>query len=88
MPAKRVKLHSGAVVSVKAILLPNGNLLIPRRMEHDRTLAEWAEVAPGNSDYRRWLPVAVSESDPRETAEYRAWRAQVERDRLAAKQPS
>jgi hypothetical protein len=65
MPAKRVKLRSGQVIVVKAIRLPNGNLLIPKRMAHDRTEVGWAEVEPGTSDFKRWTPVAVDEPDPR-----------------------
>ena len=65
MPAKTIKLFGGRVVEVKSIRLQNGNLLIPRRKADDWNQAEWAEVEPGSSDYKRWLPVAVDEPDPR-----------------------
>lgn len=65
MPAKIMKLDGGRIVEIKSIRLSNGNLLIPRRKAEDRRQAEWAEVAPGTSDYKRWLPVAVDEPDPR-----------------------
>jgi hypothetical protein len=65
MPAKFVKLNGGRVVTVESIRLANGNLLIPRRREDDRTQVDWAEVEPGTSDYKRWLPVAEDKPDPR-----------------------
>jgi hypothetical protein len=64
MPAKRIKTASGRIVEVKAIRLPNGNLLVPRRNRAENR-AEWAEVAPGSPEFKRWLPVAVDEADPR-----------------------
>ncbi len=64
MPAKRLKL-GGRIVEIKAIRLPNGNLLIPRRQAADRDQVELVEVRPGSSDHKRWLPVAVDEPDPR-----------------------
>jgi len=78
MPAKRVKLFGGRIVEIKSVLLPNGNLVISRRMAHDRNMVDWVEVAPGTSDHKRWLPVAVKEADPRSTPEYKTWRAQIE----------
>jgi hypothetical protein len=74
MPAKFIKTDTGKVVRIKAFRLPNGNLVIPQRMERDRTKAEWVEVEPGSSLHKRWLPVAVDEPDPRDSAEYKAWR--------------
>ncbi len=66
MPAKRIKLFGGRVVELKAIRLPNGNLLIPHRQAADRAQVELVEVRPGTSDYKRWLPVAVDEPDSRQ----------------------
>jgi len=65
MPAKKVTLRSGQVVVIKSIRLPNGNLLIPKRAEHDRTEVGWVEVEPGTSDFKRWSHVAEDEPDPR-----------------------
>jgi len=65
MPAKHVKFRSGRVAVVKSIRLPNGNLLIPQRHSDDPSQAVWCEVEPGTSLYKRWLPVAVDEPDPR-----------------------
>lgn len=67
MPAKVLKLQSGRIVEIKAIRLSNGNLLIPARDDADRTQAVWKEVAPGTSDFKRWLPVACDDPDPRGT---------------------
>lgn len=78
MPAKRVKTFGGRVVEIKSILLPSGNLLIPRRMEFNRDMVEWVEVLPGASDFKRWFMVAENESDPRESPEYKVWRKQIE----------
>jgi len=78
MPAKYVKMHTGRVVEIKSVLLPSGNLVVPRRMEHDRKIVDWIEVVPGTSDHKRWLPVAVKEADPRSTPEYKAFRTWVE----------
>jgi hypothetical protein len=65
MPAKWIKMHSGVRVEVKSIRLKNGNLLIPRRRADNRKVVELVEVKPGSADYKRWLPVAVDEPDPR-----------------------
>lgn len=64
MPAKRVKTESGRIVEVKSIRLANGNLLVPRRNRAE-SRAEWVEVRPGEPEFKRWLPVAVDEPDPR-----------------------
>jgi hypothetical protein len=64
MPAKLVKTGSGRIVEVKSIRLKNGNLLVPRR-NRETNRADWVEVSPGDPDYKRWLPVAVDEADPR-----------------------
>jgi hypothetical protein len=64
MPAKHIKTASGRVVAVKSIRLANGNLLVPRR-DRATNRAVWAEVKPGEPEYKRWLPVAVDEADPR-----------------------
>lgn len=74
MPAKYVRLQSGRVAVIKSVRLPNGNLLIPKRMT-DWSTADWVEVEPGTPDYKRWSTVAVDEPDPRETAEYKEWKA-------------
>lgn len=73
-----MKLSTGRRVVVQSFSLPNGNLLIPSRMGHDRTLCEWVEVAPGSSEHKRWLPVAVEAPDPREMEEYKAWYAEIQ----------
>ena len=65
MPAKVIKTHTGRIVTIESIRLKNGNLLIPGRDPKDRTQAIWVEVAPGSSDYKRWLPVAEDKPDPR-----------------------
>ena len=67
MTKKYVKFRSssGRVVEVYAIRLPSGALLIPSRHDADRRHFTWREVAPGTSDHKRWLPVAVDEPDPR-----------------------
>lgn len=67
MPAKTLKTDTGKILIIKSIRLPNGNLVIPSRAEHNRKEFAWREVAPGTSDYKRWLPVAVDEPDPRKT---------------------
>lgn len=74
MPAKILKTDTGRVIVIKSVLLPNGNLLIPARMEEDRKTADWREVEPGTSDYKRWLPVAENEADPRDSKEYIEWK--------------
>jgi hypothetical protein len=79
MPAKVIKVFgSGAKVAIKAIRLSNGNLLITKRMDHDRTQVYWAEVDPSTSDFKRWSSVIVDEPDPRETPEYKKWLADVQ----------
>jgi hypothetical protein len=77
MPSKRIKFNSGRVLVIKSILLPNGNLVHPQRMEHDRTLTEWVEVSPGENSHKRWLPVSEPGSDPREDPEYQSKLAKV-----------
>lgn len=78
MPAKTVKLYgSGRMVEVKSIRLPNGSLLIPERMPHDRTSVHWVMVKPGTSLFKRWAGVAVDEPDPRQNADYKAWLAAI-----------
>jgi hypothetical protein len=52
---------------MKAILLPNGNLLIPRPPE-DLDEPEGPavqEIGPEHSDFARWLETAVPGEDPR-----------------------
>lgn len=66
MPAKILKTDAGRIIEIKSIKLVNGNLLIPQRTAENRNIAEWVEVEPGTSLYKRWLPVAVDEPDPRE----------------------
>lgn len=78
MPPKIIKLRSGLKVTVKSILLPNGNLLIPKRLPEDRNQAEWVEVTPGTSDHKRWLPVSIAEPDPREHSDYKKWKAEID----------
>jgi hypothetical protein len=79
MPAKVIKIFgSGIKVELKAIRLANGNLLIAKRMDHDRTQIHWAEVSPGTSDFKRWSSVVVDEPDPREHPEYKKWLADVQ----------
>jgi hypothetical protein len=68
MPAKTIKLQTGQRVTVQAVRLPSGNLVIPSRHPDDRDVATWREVAPGDADHKRWLPVAVDGPDPRERA--------------------
>jgi hypothetical protein len=65
MPSKFKKLNGGRMVEIKSIHLQNGNLLIPSRHPENRKQMAWLEVEPGTSLYKRWLPVAVDESDPR-----------------------
>jgi hypothetical protein len=68
MPAKTWKhRHTGKLLTVKSIHLANGNLLVLQRTAADRTKVEWVEAAPGTPLYKRWLPVAVDEPDPRTT---------------------
>lgn len=66
MPAKVVKLAGGRTITIKSIKLANGNLLIPSRSPEDWHAVVWREVEPGTSDFKRWWPVAVDETDPRE----------------------
>ena len=68
MPKKIVKTHTGRIVEIYSILLPNGNLLIPGRNAEDRTQAEWQEFPPGTSEYKRWFGVSEAGSDPRKQA--------------------
>lgn len=72
MPAKQVRTHGGRWITVKSVRLPNGHLVIPQRMAHDRTVTEWVEVMPGSSEHKRWLPVAEDEPDPRLSPDYLA----------------
>ena len=65
MPSKIVKLSGGRTIAIESIRLANGNLLIPKRKADDPSQVELVEVAPGTSDYKRWLPVAVDKPDPR-----------------------
>lgn len=61
---KIIKTGTGRHIEVKSIRLKNGHLLVPRR-NRATNMAEWAEVAPGEPEYKRWLPVASDEPDPR-----------------------
>ena len=65
MPPKVRKLRSGKTIILKSIHLVNGNLLVRTRSTADRTIPQWTEVAPGDPLYKRWLPVASTEPDPR-----------------------
>ena len=65
MPRKIVKTHSGRIVEIYSIRLPNGNLLIQVPDPADRSKAIWSEVKPGSSEFKRWLPVAEDGADPR-----------------------
>lgn len=64
MAPKHVRTKFGKM-TIKSVLLPNGNLVIPARSEKDRDEIVWKEVAPGTSDYKRWKAVSVQEADPR-----------------------
>jgi hypothetical protein len=48
---------------MRAIHLPNGNLLIP--VESEDGSAGLAEIGPEHPDYGRWLAVAEDGEDPR-----------------------
>lgn len=74
MPAKIIKTDSGRIIILKSVMLSNGNLLIPKRLEHG---VDWVEVDPTSADYKRWLPVAVDEPDPRIAADYLAWKIEA-----------
>lgn len=62
---KPIKTHTGRIVVFKSIHLKNGNLLVPRR-NRTTNRADWVEVTPSDPEYKRWLPAAVHEPDPRE----------------------
>ena len=76
MAAKIIKI-GGRKIRIYSVKLPNGNLVIPKRMEHDRNEVDWVEVAPGSSDHKRWSFVACEEADPRTTSAYKQWKASL-----------
>lgn len=73
MPAKRVYLKHvrDKQTWIKSVLLPNGNLVIPRIISRKPYVSRWVEVEPGTADYKRWYTVHVVETDPRELQGYK-----------------
>jgi hypothetical protein len=61
---------------VRAILLPNGNLLIPVAAEQadDTDAGEGLrEIGPDHPDYGHWLALAQPGEDPRKFKDRRTW---------------
>jgi hypothetical protein len=52
---------------VRAVLLPNGNLLVPRPPADldEPEGPDVLEIGPDHPDYGRWLSVAEGGADPR-----------------------
>lgn len=71
MPAKVIKnKFTGRKMEIFSVLLPNGNLVIPKILRRGKpNFVGWVEVAPGDSDHKRWWPVRDERPDPR-TKEY------------------
>lgn len=80
MAPKQVKTQNGRLVVLKSVLLENGNLLIPQKFvaKDGSRYADWVEVEPGTSNYKRWFTVMSEEPDPRLTEEYVAWKAGIQ----------
>jgi len=56
-----------------SVLLPNGNLVVPKIMARDPFVSCWVEVEPGHIDYKRWYPRHESDHpDPRTMPGYLA----------------
>lgn len=74
MPAKRIYLKHvrNKPTYIKSVLLPNGNLVIPKIISRNPYVARWVEVEPGTSDFKRWFTVHVVETDPRSLRGYKA----------------
>lgn len=76
MAKKRIHLaqakHKGKAAHLMSVLLPNGNLVIPKIMERDPFVSCWVEVEPGTSDFKRWFPRhETNHPDPRTMKGYR-----------------
>ena len=54
---------------MKAIRLPNGNLLIPVEPDESDANDCMAEITSDDPEYRTWLMSAVDGEDPRRQAE-------------------
>lgn len=80
MPKKnysfRLKQAGNKPVHIKAVLLANGNMVIPKILQRKPYfIAAWVEVEPGTRDFKRWWPAHEKESptepDPRTLQGYR-----------------
>jgi len=70
MPKKYVHLQQAKLFRKRAhllsVLLPNGNLVVPKIMARKPFVSCWVEVEPGHIDHKRWLPRAEADHpDPR-----------------------
>ncbi len=57
---------------MRAIRLPNGNLLVPVEPADPGGAPDLVEIGPGHPGYARWLAVAEDGDDPRPPAD--GWR--------------
>jgi hypothetical protein len=73
MPAKSFKTPTGRIITYKAYLLRNGNLVIPQIISRDPQFVGWVEVEKGTSAHKRFWPVRVTEPDPRQSKLYNAY---------------
>jgi hypothetical protein len=51
--------------AVRAIRLPNGNLLVPVEADDPDSGTDLAEIEPEHLEYGKWLAVAEDGEDPR-----------------------
>lgn len=77
-----LKQARGKKTYVKSILLPSGNLVVPKIMKRNPFVSCWVEIVPGSSDYKRWWPMREKERDPRTYDEYKKWLSENHQDLL------
>lgn len=72
MPKKIVKMQSGVLAEIYAVRLPNGNVVVPAHMPHDRGKAYWKMVKPDSREAKWFSGVTIDGPDPRQDPDYKA----------------
>ena len=65
--------HQRKKAHIMSVLLPNGNMVVPKIMARDPFVSCWVEVEPSSLEFKRWRPrTEKNHPDPRTMPGYLA----------------